>query len=188
MTVLSRLRFAWFDRLFGRPAPALSPGGVEDAPRLASLHAAAFRRGWSMEEFERLLIEPNAGGRPRHGGFRNSLRLLYCRASPPTRPRSFPIAVANGLIAARDWRANCSTFICIGLPATGSIRCIWKSTSAMCRPAASMPGSALPKWAAAIAIMRRKAARRSAQRAGAAPQPVLTLSPRSRRSNSFARH
>jgi len=49
----------WLDRLLRRPAPAISAGGAADAPRLAALHAAAFRRGWSVEEFERLLIEPN---------------------------------------------------------------------------------------------------------------------------------
>lgn len=30
-----------------------------DAPALAALHAASFRRGWSEEEFERLLAERN---------------------------------------------------------------------------------------------------------------------------------
>jgi ribosomal-protein-alanine N-acetyltransferase len=51
--------FFWLDRLLGRAAPAMSPGSAEDASRLAALHADAFRRGWSVEEFERLLIEPN---------------------------------------------------------------------------------------------------------------------------------
>jgi ribosomal-protein-alanine N-acetyltransferase len=51
--------FAWLDWLFGLPAPALSPAGAQDAEQLAELHAAAFRRGWSVEEFERLLIERN---------------------------------------------------------------------------------------------------------------------------------
>jgi [ribosomal protein S18]-alanine N-acetyltransferase len=46
-------------RLLGRSAPAISPAGAEDAARLAGLHAVAFRRGWSVDEFERLLIEPN---------------------------------------------------------------------------------------------------------------------------------
>jgi ribosomal-protein-alanine N-acetyltransferase len=59
MTLFSLSRFAWLDRLLGRPGPAISPGSVEDAPRLAALHATAFGRGWSVEEFERLLIEPN---------------------------------------------------------------------------------------------------------------------------------
>lgn len=37
----------------------MQPAGTQDADRLAALHAAAFRRGWSTEEFERLLIERN---------------------------------------------------------------------------------------------------------------------------------
>src|SRR5712671_160997 len=51
--------FAWLDWLLGLPAPAVSPAGAEDAEQRAVLHAAAFRRGWSAEEFERLLIEHN---------------------------------------------------------------------------------------------------------------------------------
>jgi [ribosomal protein S18]-alanine N-acetyltransferase len=49
----------WLDRLIGGFQPAVSPAGPQDAVPLASLHAAAFRRGWSAEEFERLLIDPN---------------------------------------------------------------------------------------------------------------------------------
>jgi ribosomal-protein-alanine N-acetyltransferase len=52
----TRLWLAW---VFGLPAPAIVPGSAADAPQLAALHATAFRRGWSVEEFERLLIEPN---------------------------------------------------------------------------------------------------------------------------------
>ena len=50
---------AWLDWLFGASASAVSPAGTADAEQLAGLHAAAFRRGWSAEEFERLLIEHN---------------------------------------------------------------------------------------------------------------------------------
>jgi ribosomal-protein-alanine N-acetyltransferase len=51
--------FAALTRLLPRRAAALSPAGLADAPALAALHAAAFRRGWSAQEFARLLIEPN---------------------------------------------------------------------------------------------------------------------------------
>ena len=50
---------AWLDWLFGISAAAVSPAGMPDAEQLAVLHATAFRRGWSAEEFERLLIEHN---------------------------------------------------------------------------------------------------------------------------------
>ena len=43
--------------LFGRAAPRLSPAGAADADAMAELHAKAFRRGWSAEEFERLLVD-----------------------------------------------------------------------------------------------------------------------------------
>jgi ribosomal-protein-alanine N-acetyltransferase len=51
--------FAALARLLPRRAAALSPASLADAPALAAVHAAAFRRGWSAEEFERLLIEPS---------------------------------------------------------------------------------------------------------------------------------
>jgi len=51
--------FAWMDWVLGLAPPAVSPASVQDAEQLAALHAAAFRRGWSAEEFERLLIERN---------------------------------------------------------------------------------------------------------------------------------
>jgi len=44
--------------VFGRTF-AVQPAGTGDAAHLAALHASAFRRGWSTEEFERLLIERN---------------------------------------------------------------------------------------------------------------------------------
>lgn len=45
------------DRLFPAPAPHLRDARPQDAARLAELHAAAFRRGWGQDEFERLLSE-----------------------------------------------------------------------------------------------------------------------------------
>ncbi len=44
-------------RMLGRPEATLSEAGLGDAAALADLHAAAFRRGWSEDEFERLLID-----------------------------------------------------------------------------------------------------------------------------------
>lgn len=49
----------WLKRHFAGKAPALSPAGPADAARFATLHAAAFQRGWSTVEFERLLTERN---------------------------------------------------------------------------------------------------------------------------------
>jgi ribosomal-protein-alanine N-acetyltransferase len=46
-----------FARLFGRPEPILSEAGPRDAGALAALHGASFRRGWSEDEFERLLLD-----------------------------------------------------------------------------------------------------------------------------------
>jgi [ribosomal protein S18]-alanine N-acetyltransferase len=43
-------------RLFAREA-AVSQAGPADARTLAALHASSFHRGWSEDEFERLLLE-----------------------------------------------------------------------------------------------------------------------------------
>ena len=48
-----------FARLFGRGEPILSEAGPRDAAALAALHGASFRRGWSEDEFERLLVDKN---------------------------------------------------------------------------------------------------------------------------------
>ena len=46
-----------FARLFARPEPALTEAGSRDAAAFAALHGASFRRGWSEDEFERLLLD-----------------------------------------------------------------------------------------------------------------------------------
>jgi ribosomal-protein-alanine N-acetyltransferase len=43
--------------LFARGAPALSEAGPRDAATIAALHAASFRRGWSEQEVEQLLVD-----------------------------------------------------------------------------------------------------------------------------------
>ena len=44
-------------RLFSRPEPVLSEAQPRDAAAIAALHAASFRRGWSDQEVEGLLID-----------------------------------------------------------------------------------------------------------------------------------
>lgn len=46
-------------RMLGRPEPVISEARAPDAAALAALHGAAFRRGWSEDEFERLLLDKN---------------------------------------------------------------------------------------------------------------------------------
>jgi ribosomal-protein-alanine N-acetyltransferase len=47
----------WLRTLFGGGAPVLSEAGPRDAAAIAALHAASFRRGWSEQEVEGLLID-----------------------------------------------------------------------------------------------------------------------------------
>jgi len=44
-------------RLFARAEAALAPATPRDAAAIAALHAAAFRRGWSEQEVETLLLD-----------------------------------------------------------------------------------------------------------------------------------
>ena len=44
-------------RLFSRPEPVLSDAQPRDASAIAVLHAASFRRGWSDQEVEGLLLD-----------------------------------------------------------------------------------------------------------------------------------
>ena len=44
-------------RLFTRAEPVVSEAAVRDAASFAALHGASFRRGWTEDEFERLLAE-----------------------------------------------------------------------------------------------------------------------------------
>ena len=49
----------FLSRLFSRRPPEIGPAGPGDASSFARLHAAAFRRGWTEDECERLLIDRN---------------------------------------------------------------------------------------------------------------------------------
>jgi len=56
--------------LFARSEPAISEAGSRDASAIATLHGASFRRGWSEQEVEGLLLDRHviahralAGGR-----------------------------------------------------------------------------------------------------------------------------
>jgi ribosomal-protein-alanine N-acetyltransferase len=46
-------------RLFARTAPQLALARPGDAASFAKLHATSFGRGWTEDEFERLLLDPN---------------------------------------------------------------------------------------------------------------------------------
>ena len=48
-----------FSNLFARGEPGLSEATSRDAAAIAALHAASFRRGWSEQEFQRLLADRN---------------------------------------------------------------------------------------------------------------------------------
>jgi ribosomal-protein-alanine N-acetyltransferase len=43
--------------LFARPQPSVSEATPGDAADMAALHGASFHRGWSEDEFERLLLD-----------------------------------------------------------------------------------------------------------------------------------
>jgi ribosomal-protein-alanine N-acetyltransferase len=47
----------FLNRLFARAEPALSEASARDAAVIAPLHATSFRRGWSEQEVEGLLLQ-----------------------------------------------------------------------------------------------------------------------------------
>jgi ribosomal-protein-alanine N-acetyltransferase len=47
----------FFSSLFARAAPAFSEASARDSAAIAPLHAASFRRGWSEQEVEGLLLD-----------------------------------------------------------------------------------------------------------------------------------
>jgi ribosomal-protein-alanine N-acetyltransferase len=47
----------FFANLFARPQPSVSEATPGDAADLSALHGASFHRGWSEDEFERLLLD-----------------------------------------------------------------------------------------------------------------------------------
>lgn len=47
----------FFSFLFGGRAPVLADANARDASAIAALHAASFRRGWSEEEVESMLLD-----------------------------------------------------------------------------------------------------------------------------------
>lgn len=47
----------FFGSLFSRPDPAISEASARDSSTIAALHGASFRRGWSEQEVEGLLID-----------------------------------------------------------------------------------------------------------------------------------
>ncbi len=48
-----------FSNLFRNGSGVVEPASMRDAAYLSQLHQASFHRGWAVDEFERLLIEPN---------------------------------------------------------------------------------------------------------------------------------
>jgi ribosomal-protein-alanine N-acetyltransferase len=48
----------WLARLLGRAAPVIDDARSTDAPAFCRLHAASFHRGWSEDEIERLMLDP----------------------------------------------------------------------------------------------------------------------------------
>jgi len=44
-------------RLLARPEPVISEAAERDAAAVAAVHAASFRRGWSEDEFRRLIAD-----------------------------------------------------------------------------------------------------------------------------------
>ena len=49
--------FAWLRGLFADKEPVLTDASSKDTAAIGQLHAASFRRGWSEDEIERMLLD-----------------------------------------------------------------------------------------------------------------------------------
>jgi hypothetical protein len=141
-----------FARFFARPEPMLSEAGPRDAATLATLHGASFRRGWSENEFERLLLDRS---------------VLAHRATLGGRPVGFIISrIAAGeteilsvAVARAHWRAGFSICIYVGLPGLAYARSFSKSTTTTCRHGVFMTVARSARWAGARVIIHGRGLR-----------------------------
>ena len=114
-------------RLFARGEAALSPATPRDAAAIAALHAASFRRGWSEQEVETLLLDRHVIAD--RASRRGAARRLHHVA--PGRGRGGNPLGRGGAWRARaaGWPAGCSPCICAGWPVSARARSSWRSTS-----------------------------------------------------------
>src|SRR5215468_7650155 len=101
-------------RLFTRQL-RLAEATPADACALAALHAASFHRGWSENEFERLLSDRN---------------VLAHRATAGENLDGF---ILSRLVLDEAWGGNCSRPICAGSPRSARAGFFSRSTRAMSR-------------------------------------------------------
>jgi len=85
---------SWLARLFARSEPTLSAPTPRDAASLAALHAAAFSRGWSENEFEQLLNDRAVVADRATSGRRNIAFIVSRRAADEAEILSVAVARA----------------------------------------------------------------------------------------------
>ncbi|MCC7347659.1 MAG: GNAT family N-acetyltransferase [Variibacter sp.] len=82
-------------RLFGSRAPTFDEARPQHAAALAALHAASFRRGWSEDEFERLLFDPQVIGHRAAVGRKTVGFILSRRAADEAEILSVAVAARH---------------------------------------------------------------------------------------------
>jgi ribosomal-protein-alanine N-acetyltransferase len=82
----------WLVGLWSPPAPVLAEARPADAAAMSALHAASFRRGWSEDEMERLLLDANVVAHRADVGRRFAGFILSRRAADEAEILSIAVA------------------------------------------------------------------------------------------------
>ena len=137
--------------LFARPAPSVTEARPSDAANLAALHGMSFNRGWSEDEFERLLVDRAVVAHRVRIGQRLVGFIISRIVAGEAEILSVAVASARRGKGLARQMLNLHLRRLAGL---GTRTSFSRSMKAMCRPIGSISGRAFAPSAAARPIIR----------------------------------
>jgi hypothetical protein len=137
--------------LFSRGEASLSEASARDASAIASLHIASFRRGWSDQEVEGLLIDRHVIA---HRAMIDRKLAGFIMSRIVEDEAEILSSAVGGL------RDSCLISTCAGWQVSVRARSFWKSTNTMTRRCAFTTGPALAKYRAELITIPQATAKR----------------------------